>query len=332
MQDAVAGTVYQFGTEWRDPNGDLCNECVHTGAAFTTNLNSFPVWDTLQIAGRLPASRPGRWTVDFLRVDPGNRFSFFTDVIEISQPQGPPQVTTFSVTVDTSPRVSGLSISVDGQATPAGTRFTWAQGEQHSLSVPRTIQSPENSGTRYVFTGWSDGITENTRQITVSNNMVFSAVYKTQHRLTVQSEYGAATGDEWYDEGSKAYAELDTGTVADGLFYNWVFAGWTEDAAGKNLKSNAITMDAPKTSTATWNHEFSITFFAIIALVGVAAVAGLIFMRRARIQRSSAGLRASQPTPPVEAAQLSGQKKFCSNCRAVLPIEATICSSCGQPT
>lgn len=323
MADAVANGGYQFEFDWHTPTGELCNECVHTTDAIFTGLNSFPIFDQLQIAGRLPASQPGQWSVDVIRIDSGN-FNMYSDVIQIGSTEKP-QVKTFAVTVDVSPKVT--NVNVDGQASPAGTKFTWTEGEQHSISVQKIITSQDNPGTRYVFTQWSDGITDTTRQVTANNNLVLTAQYKTQHQLTVDSAYGTATGGDWYDEGAKAYAELDTGTVSDNLFYNWVFAGWSDDASGTAPKSKPITMDAPKTATAKWNHEFSMNFYYIIVgvVVVVAALAAFMMMRSRRGAKPSTVSQAAAP-------QLSGQKKFCGNCHAVLPIEANVCSSCGQPT
>jgi S1-C subfamily serine protease len=61
-------------------------------------------------------------------------------------------------------------------------------------------------------------------------------------------------------------------------------------------------------------------------LVAVILVAVFFLMRRPRaVARSS---------PPVASATpgLSGQQKYCANCRAVLAVEATFCSACGQKT
>ena len=217
-----------------------------------------------------------------------------------------------------------MGLTVDGQAVASGKQFTWNQGDQHILSVKKTVTG-DKPGTQYVFTGWSDGVSDTTRTITVNNNAVYSAQYKTQYQLTVNSDYGSATGADWYDEGSKAFAVLDTSSTSDGLLYNWVFAGWTDDASGTNLKSNSITMDSPKTATAKWNHEFSMMLYGIVvAVIAVVAVAGIMVMRRGR------GPKTQQIS--TQATRLSGEQKFCPNCHAVLPVEAAVCSACGKPT
>lgn len=323
VADIVGGVTYDFFTQYRDPGGELCNECTHASGGITFNVNAVTLSDYVQIAGRLPSSRLGTWSVELLVAAGGvTPISLTTASFTIGSTQEKP--TSFTVSVNVSPSVT--QVSVDGQGTPSGTKFTWNQGEQHTLSAKKTVAG-DKAGTQYVFTGWSDGVSDTTRTITVNNNMAFTAEYKTQYQLTVNSDHGSATGADWYDEGSKAYAVLDTSTISDGPFYNWVFAGWTDDAKGTNLKSNPITMDDAKTATATWNHEFSMNFYYIIVgvVVVVAALAAFMMMRSRRGPKPAMVSQAAAP-------QLSGQKKFCANCHAVLPIEANVCSSCGQPT
>lgn len=320
MADISETATYEFFTQYRDPNGDLCAECNHDSGAITFNLNAITLSDSIQIAGRLPASRQGTWSVELLVAVQGiTPVSLTSSSFTIGSTQTKP--TAFGVTVDVTPSVT--QVSVDGQASPAGTKFTWNQGDQHTLNVKKTVTG-DKPGTQYVFTGWSDGVSDTTRTITVNNNAVYTAQYNTQYQLTVNSDYGSATGADWYDEGSKAFAVLDTSSTSDGLFYNWVFAGWTDDASGTNLKSNSITMDSPKTATAKWNHEFSMIFYAIVvAVIAVAAVVGIMLMRR--------GKGSKTPRMPAQSTRLSGEQKFCPNCHAVLPVEAAVCSACGKP-
>jgi len=331
LADIVVGVTYEFFTEWRDPSGDLCNECGHASGLLTFNVNAATLSDSIQIAGRTPASRLGVWAVEVL-VSPGGVSPISLTTSSFTVGSTGPTVPTYSVTVGVSPgdAASNAGLSVDGQAVGSGRQYSWSQGEQHSLSVKKVVPG-STSGVQYVFTGWSDGVSAETRQISVSGNMALTAQYKTQYWLTVSSDHGSASGEGWYDEGSRANAELDTGTISDGLFYNWVFAGWTDDAKGTNLKSGAITMDGPKTATASWNHELSTTLYAVVA-VAVAAVAVAVFlmMKRGKGPKPM-GQAPSQPQMAPPEPKLSGEKKFCGNCRAVLPVEAKVCSSCGQP-
>ncbi len=189
---------------------------------------------------------------------------------------------TWSFTAAPDDAAAIAEFTVDGQTIGSGMQFFGGQGTQHTVSVPKILVGSEQ-GTRYVFIGWSDGLTDASRMITVTGNAAYTAQYKLQYQLIVNSDQGNATGAGWYDEGSIAYASLESGRVSDGIVYNWDFAGWTNDASGMNIKSNPIMMNGPKTATAKWNHDFSIAFYGIIVtLIAVAAVVGAMIVRRGR--------------------------------------------------
>jgi len=52
---------------------------------------------------------------------------------------------------------------------------------------------------------------------------------------------------------------LATGTVSGGTGIQYVFTGWSGDASGTGLTSNAITMNGPKTATAQWKAQYKLT-------------------------------------------------------------------------
>jgi len=81
-----------------------------------------------------------------------------------------------------------------------------------------------------------------------------------QYTLTVVSLYDTPGGGGLYDEGTTAYATLDTGTVelVSGE-KRAVFTGWTGDASGTGLTSDPITMNGDKTATATWQIQYKLT-------------------------------------------------------------------------
>lgn len=283
LAQIVIGTTYQFYTQWRDPSNDLCNECAHDSGQVTFNVNAVTLADSIQIAGRLPASRLGLWSVELL-VRPylgAAPISLITSSFSVGSQA--PTIKTFSVTVTVSPGEASSSsgLMVDGQAVSTGQRFTWNEASQHSVSVNK-ISAGATSGTRYVFTGWSDGVTDASRTVSASSDTVLLAKYKTQYLLTVTSDHDTPGGGDWYDDGQKASATLDTGTVSDGPFYDWVFAGWRGGATGSNLQSNPISMDSPKTVAASWDHRFSTTFYAVVAVLVVVIAAVIVLLLRKR--------------------------------------------------
>jgi len=82
-----------------------------------------------------------------------------------------------------------------------------------------------------------------------------------QHYLTVTSPYGTSGGQGWYDNGSTAYATLDTGIVDHGNGTRRMFTSWGGDASGTSFsQSDPIAMDGNKTAIAVWKTQYYITF------------------------------------------------------------------------
>jgi hypothetical protein len=78
--------------------------------------------------------------------------------------------------------------------------------------------------------------------------------------LTVGSPYGTPGGQDWYDNGTNAYATLDTGTVDYGNGTRRVFTHWSGDASGTNYaQSDPIYMNGSKTATANWKTQYYLT-------------------------------------------------------------------------
>jgi len=82
-----------------------------------------------------------------------------------------------------------------------------------------------------------------------------TASYRTQYYLTVVSAYDTPGGQGWYDDGATAYATLETGLVTEDSTRH-VFTGWSGDASGTGLRSDAILMTGPRTATANWKTQY----------------------------------------------------------------------------
>ncbi len=76
---------------------------------------------------------------------------------------------TVSFTVSPGGAAAIADLTVDGEVVSSGMQVSWRQGTQHSLSVQKIVAGNE-PGTQYVFTGWSDGVTDASRAITVTSN------------------------------------------------------------------------------------------------------------------------------------------------------------------
>jgi hypothetical protein len=167
-------------------------------------------------------------------------------------------------------------LTVDGKSylpreLPAA--FTWLSGSIHRFDIPIQVATVE--GTRLVFTSWNDGYTSASR--TISRGGEYSANYKTQYKLTVESPHGSPKGDGWYDADSRAAVSIDS---TEGKIIQHIFTGWSGDFTGREGTA-LVTMDKPKTIKANWQTDYLRLYLLIgglIAMVGIAA-ASMILIR-----------------------------------------------------
>jgi uncharacterized repeat protein (TIGR02543 family) len=182
------------------------------------------------------------------------------------------------------------------------------EGEPHVISVKDTVEKAGETGVRYVFKEWSDGIAERTRTIKVMGPTTYTAIFTTQCYLKVESDFGEVKGEGWYNKGTQAVATLDMGRVGAGFLEDWVFKGWTGGASGTDLKSKPILMDGPKTATAQWEKQFSVVFYVVVVvvLVLVILIAIFIMMKRGILKLSTRRSRVLPPPPPPPPPQTRG--------------------------
>jgi len=168
-------------------------------------------------------------------------------------------------------------LTVDGKPYLSGElppSFTLAAGLVYKFDVPSQLDTGE--GTRLVFTSWDDGDMLASR--TISHGGKYTANYKTQYQLTIESAYGDYTGEGWYDSGSTAAISVSS---PHGKIIRQVFAGWSGDFTGMEVTA-PVLMDTPRAVTTNWRTDYTrlyILIAGIMALVG-AAVTTYIRWRR----------------------------------------------------
>jgi hypothetical protein len=189
-----------------------------------------------------------------------------TDYISLQHPQmsdGCPGEVDFlikgtaDVDIGTS-QASGVLI-IDGSPYSASSfpkNFIWAPGSSHNLQATDMVSG--TSGTRYVFSSWTDGNTSSSR--TVSNGGFYTARYKTQYYLNVNSDYGQPAGKNWYDSGATATISVTTPVEQAGT--KRIFTEWSGDYTG-NTASASVTMNGPKTVTASWRTQYYLTVTSV---------------------------------------------------------------------
>lgn len=162
-----------------------------------------------------------------------------------------------ALSVDASPEVS--SVSLDGEEYSANDLPISEKviiGTGHDLSVPAYVDTGIQQP-RYAFTTWNDGATASSRTVTITQSSSFTASYKTQYYLELQSAHGNPQGAGWYDDGSAAQFSVDsTADQGDGTRY--LFAGWSGSSSVTDRESS-IVMDSPKSIATLWNEQCYLT-------------------------------------------------------------------------
>ncbi|MGD0689660.1 MAG: hypothetical protein ABSA50_07815 [Candidatus Bathyarchaeia archaeon] len=123
----------------------------------------------------------------------------------------------------------------------------------HRLAATQLI--PGETGERFVFVGWSDGVASNPRLLVISNTANLTALYRTEYYLSVKSEHGLSAGQGWYPAGSNpsftvvpASSSLDWLELLVGAYR---FAGWSGDIGSSDALASVV-MDGPKNVQARW--------------------------------------------------------------------------------
>ncbi|MFC1875219.1 caspase family protein [Chloroflexota bacterium] len=148
---------------------------------------------------------------------------------------------------------SGTTIlTLDGMGySSAPPPLIWAPGSAHSLEVPSSVDA--GVGTRYFFASWDDGDTSASR--TISQGGAYTASYKTQYLLTIESAYGEPEGAGWYDADSTALIQVAS---IEGATTKYIFTGWSGDFS-EDTATASVIMDEPKTVATNWRIEYLLT-------------------------------------------------------------------------
>jgi len=152
----------------------------------------------------------------------------------------------------------GTVVTVDGSPLDYGS-LPFSQWIDEGTSITysyEAIVSSSIQGKRFILSS----VTGSTSPFTVDSPKAVVGNYVTQYYLTVTSPFGIPSGEGWYDAGTTAYAELDTGLIDHGNGTRRMFVSWSGDASGTNyVQSDPIIMDAPKEAVASWQTQYYLT-------------------------------------------------------------------------
>lgn len=143
----------------------------------------------------------------------------------------------------------------------------WEEGSEHRIIADevgeqKKVSEAERTVSR--FSIWSDGIVSRERNLRISGpvNLIAEYITITQYYVNVESNYGNAIGDGWYDSGSMINIWLE-GYVIEYqkiLIYisnreRVVFRGWSGDLTSQNVWESLI-VDSPKFIKANWEKQY----------------------------------------------------------------------------
>jgi hypothetical protein len=178
-----------------------------------------------------------------------------------------------------------IVVTIDGAAqTPGPVFIPDLDIGTHTISVPSTQQI--DYFTRLRFDRWNDGSTETSRTLNLQDDTTLSAVYTTEHRLSLDSVQVNATGAGWYDSDSTATFSVPSTQSMNGMLgllgAKWNFKGWYEgNELMTSSTSGSVAMDRAHTLTAEWTADYTqpIILLGIVTMVAV-ALAYRIYGRR----------------------------------------------------
>jgi FlaG/FlaF family flagellin (archaellin) len=145
-------------------------------------------------------------------------------------------------------------------------------------SVSSTVTRPVSGGTgiQYETTGWTGtGSLSSGGSIGASSTGSFAINaystctwnWKTLYQLTMNTNFGTVSpaSGGWYDVGSKVTILATAPSEGAGERFLWV--GWTGSGSGSytgtdNPATDAVTMNAAITETASWSHQYQLTVTA----------------------------------------------------------------------
>jgi len=174
-----------------------------------------------------------------------------------------------------------IAISVGSRAISTnanGTARLMLPWGDYPISVPETI--PISNGTRAGFVDWDDQSNSSTRLVSVGNNLTLKANYRIQHELHVYSPFGTVTGGGWYFQNTDATITVSPTSVPLNGFPGWlggrdVFDHWS-GACNAPTSQCDVLVDSPKSATAMWKVDWSLTMiFVVVIAVSAACVAAL---------------------------------------------------------
>jgi len=230
----MGGTTTPSGGGWYDFGAEIAiSATANLGYAFSTwtvNNPSFLVTDPSSAFTAVVVSGAGAVSANFIPV--------LVSVTIASTPQG------FNF------------VRVDGYMVMTPATFYWEAGTTHILEAVSPVGG--SAGTRYIWTGWSNGRPQTHTYVTPGTPEIVVASYRTQYYLDVDNGgYGVATGEGWYYEGEEASVLISPVIFRDHASRaEYAFDGWAGSGSGSHYTGPdnpaTVVMTGPAQEIARW--------------------------------------------------------------------------------
>lgn len=196
---------------------------------------------------------------------------------------------------------------------------TWVRdGQTHQISMDEVVDHPTNDDIRYKFSSWSTidmnvgGYpgTNRVQLLTVAGPIVQTAVWITQYRLRITSQYGdepgiigEPSGEGWYDDGTSVTIEV-AGSETEGE-WKYKFERWIGSVDNPNDNKTTVTVDEPMSLGVEWSKSKETGLFAeiwwilVVIMVILAAVISVAVLLKRRKPAEEA-LEIIEEESPIE--------------------------------
>jgi hypothetical protein len=152
--------------------------------------------------------------------------------------------------------------------------FTWIPDSIHNVELPAKIENED--GERLVFVSWNDGVKSASRTITQGGD--YTATYKKQYKLTINSMYGNPKGDGWYDDGTTATISVMS---PDGKLIRQKFNGWYGSIIVSTEETNLV-IDTAKYVDALWKANYFRIYILSVFIAVLSSIAIVLSIMRIR--------------------------------------------------
>jgi hypothetical protein len=187
--------------------------------------------------------------------------------------------------------IQGLNIKIDEttfQTDETEKIQVHLEAGNHTIEVPKIVSISDVE--RLNLVSIDNKINNNSMEVYLEKDREITVRYQTQYQLSLLSEYGTISGEEWHDENSTAKITLDVnlGEPVQGDLGILEFDGWSDNLESKNL-NHEVYMNEPKKIEARWTFKTTDSPILIFAFASalISIITFLVYIMTLRRDRIS---------------------------------------------